>query len=223
VTSPWADPSSPTPPYTGPPPTAPPVHGQPVSRPGHPGWYGVPYGPPYGYGYGYPGPWGPVPPPGPQRPGQVVAASVLAFVQAAMVLLASVYVFFFASIARVAVRDAGGPSTAVDELATEGTVLALVQVLSVLALVVAGLMALGRRRITAFPVLLGALGVQVLLAVYWAVRLSILAGDLPAADPAAVFGWFALLFAAMPVVALGLVLLGPGRRWFADRPDHGPA
>jgi hypothetical protein len=150
----------------------------------------------------------------------VVAASVLAFVQAAMVLLASLYVFFFASIARTVVADAGGSSSAVDGLATEGSVLALLQVLSAAALVVAGVLALANRpRPAAFPVFLGALGVQIALAVYWAVRLSFLAGDLPGADPSAIFAWFALLFAAMPVVALGLVLVGAGRRWF--RPGTG--
>lgn len=223
MTDPWADPSSQAGPYAGPPPTAPPVWG----RPGYdPGWYGPPpvygYGPGYGYGhgYGYPGPWGPVPPPGPRRPGQVVAACVLAFVQAAMVLLASVYVYFFASIARTVVSDAGGPSSAVDGLATEGSILALVQLISVVALVVGGVLALSARpRAVAFPLLVAALGVQVVLAVYWAVRLSVLAADLPAADPSAVFAWFALLFAAMPVVALGLLLVGAGRRWF--RPGTG--
>jgi hypothetical protein len=144
-----------------------------------------------------------------------VAAAVLAFVQAAMVLLASVYVFFFASIARTVVSTAGGPSSAVDELATEGSVLALVQVLSVVALVTGGVLALRERpRPAAYPVLLGALGAQLVLALYWAVRLATLAGDLPGADPSAIFAWFGLLFAAMPVVALGLALVGPGRRWF---------
>jgi hypothetical protein len=229
VTDPWADPSSPGTPYGGPPQTAPPVHGQPGPDPGsspYPG-YGVPYGypPPYGYPgqYGYPGPWGPVPPTGPRRPGQVVAAAVLAFVQAGLVLLASVYVFFFASIARVAVLDAGGSVGELDELANEGSVLALIQVLSVVALVVGGVLALGRRRRQAFPVLVGALALQVVLAVYWGVRLSVVGNDLPGPDPATVFTWFSLFFAAMPVVALGLVLVGAGRRWFRRQPGGVPA
>lgn len=220
MTDPWSDPSSAGGPYAGPPPTAPPVWGSSGYGPAQAGWYGPPPGYGWGYGYGYPGPWGPVPPAGPRRPGQVVAASVLAFVQAAMVLLASLYVYFFATLARTVVTDVGGPSSVVDELATEGAWLALVQVLSVVVLVVGGVLGLGARpRAAAFPVLLGALGLQVVLAVYWAVRLSVLSSDLPGADPSSVFAWFALLFVAMPAVALGLALVGPGRRWL--RPGTG--
>jgi hypothetical protein len=161
---------------------------------------------------------------GPRRPGQVVAVAVLAFVQAGLVLLASAYVFFFASIARVAVLDAGGTtgrSGTIDDLAAEGNVLALLQVLSVVALVVGGVLALGRRR-AASPVLAGALTVQILLAVYWAVRLNSLADDLPGPDPATALTWCSLMFAAMPLVALGLLLFGPGRAWFQQREDGGP-
>jgi hypothetical protein len=161
-------------------------------------------------------------PTGPRRPGQVVAAAVLAFVQAGLVLLASVYVFFFASIARVAVLDtSSSASGTVDRLATEGNVLALVQVLSVVALVVGGVLSLGRRG-AAFPVLVGGLTAQVVLAVYWAVRLNSIGDDLPGPDPTTAFSWFALFFAAMPVVALGLLLFGPGRAWFRRPEEGGP-
>ena len=67
--------------------------------------------------------------PPPQRPGQVITAAVLAFAQAVVVLIASLYVWFFASIADLAAAGAGGtrPGT-VESLAAEGTVLAVVQV-----------------------------------------------------------------------------------------------
>jgi hypothetical protein len=165
-----------------------------------------------------------MPPSGPRRPGQVVAAAVLSFVQGGLVLLASVYVFFFASIARVAVLDATGSSASgtVDDLASEGNALALIQVLSVVALIVGGVLALGRRR-AALWVLVGALGAQVVLAVYWAVRLNAIGDELPGPDPASAFTWFSVLFAAMPLVALGLLLIGPGRAWFPGRADGAPA
>ncbi len=103
--SPWADPDTPTEPgepYAGPPPTSPyppagysgvpygypdrPPYGYPAPY-GHPGPSGhpAPYGfPPYGYPapYGYPGPWPAPASRAPRRPGQVVTAAVLAFVQA---------------------------------------------------------------------------------------------------------------------------------------------
>jgi hypothetical protein len=230
VTSPWSDPSSagdPGAPYAGPPQTTPPVYGNPYDA----GPYGrPPYGqPPYGGhpgpwapGYGYPGPWGPPPQAGPRRPGQVVGAAVLAFVQSGIVLLASLYVFMFASLARVAAQQDGGSTAVIDGLAGEGTALAVIQVLSVVALVVGGILALGRRRRPAWLVLVGALVVQVVLAVYWAVRLASLADDVPGPDATTAFAWFAVFFAAMPLVALGLVGFGPGRRWFADRPAGFP-
>ena len=90
--NPWSDPSTPTQPgspYLGPPPTAP-----------HPYGYPSPYG---GYpGYGYPGSWAPVPPRPPQRPGQVITTAVLAFVQAGVVLFASLYLWFIASVVDLA-------------------------------------------------------------------------------------------------------------------------
>jgi hypothetical protein len=72
------------------------------------------------------------------------------------------------------------------------------------------------------PVLLGGLTAQVVLAIYWAVRLNTIGDDLPGPDPASAFSWFSLFFAAMPVVALGLLLFGPGRAWFQRRDDGAP-
>jgi hypothetical protein len=143
---------------------------------------------------------------------------VLAFVQAGVVAVASVYVFLFVSVARIAVSE-GAPASGVSDLAGEGSVLGWLQLASVVLLVAGGVLALGnRRRRVAWMVLAGALIVQVVLALYWGARLSSLGGDLPGPDPAGVFAWFALFFAAMPVVALALVAVGPGRRWFREEP-----
>jgi hypothetical protein len=216
---PWADPDTPTEegaPYAGPPATAPPGYGW-----APPGYGPSPYAPP-GYpapGYGYPAPhapaW-PMPPRGPRRPGQVIASAVLAFVQAAMVLIASLYVWFAASIVDVVATDAPGTldTRTAQGLATEGTVLSAVQVVSAVLLVVAGVMVLNQRNRRSWILLLAAHGVQVVLSVYWLIRLSSLAGDTPGPDSTGVFLVLTLFFAAGPLVGLGLVLAGAGRRWF---------
>jgi magnesium-transporting ATPase (P-type) len=145
-----------------------------------------------------------------------VGAAVLAFVQSGIVLIASLYVFMFASLARVAVQEGATSTSAIDGLAGEGTALAIIQLLSVVALVIGGIMALSKRTRSAWLVLIGSLAVQVVLAVYWAVRLAALSDDIPGSDPSSAFAWFAVFFAAMPLVALGLVGFGPGRRWFTE-------
>ena len=208
--SPWADPSTPTEPgapYAGPPPT---VQPSPLYPPGYP----APY--PFPVGYGPPTPWGPVPPRAPQRPGQLIGAAVLAFAQAVVVLIASVYLWFVASIAEVAADESGvsSPGT-VDALATEGTVLAIVQLLSAVLLVGAGAWALNRRTRRPWVLLVTALGLQVVLALYWAVRLL---AEFGGVDTERSIVSFALFFAAAPLVGLGLLLVGPGRRWFDGTP-----
>ena len=220
--NPWADPSTPTQPgspYQGPPPTQPYPHPSPYGYPG----YGAPgYGAPgYGYpgygapGHGYPGPWAPVPPRPPQRPGQVITTAVLAFVQAGVVLFSSLYLWFIASFVDIAA--AGDPSMSsarVDSLTREGTVLAVVQLLSVVLLVTAGIRALSARTRTSWLLAVAAHGIQILLAVYWAVRLVAVMNDFPGGGPGGGFAAFTLVFAAAPLVGLGMVAVGPGRRWF---------
>ncbi|MGY1803954.1 DUF6264 family protein [Blastococcus sp. SYSU D00922] len=210
--SPWADPSTPTEPgapYAGPPPTAPP-YGAPPPAYGYPPPYAAaPWGVPYGY---------PVPPRRPQRPGQVITAAVLAFAQSVVVLIASVYVWFFASVADVATTAADGvydPAT-VDALATEGTVLAIVQLVSVVLLIGAGVWVLNSRRRAAATLLVVALAVQVVLAAYWMVRLQ---SEIGGYDTDGTIVAFSLFFAAAPLVGLGMLLIGPGRRWFDGTPQ----
>jgi hypothetical protein len=217
MSDPWADPASAS--YAGPPATDPPA-----APPAPQGYPGVPYGypgyPPYGYpGYGYPVPWPPVPA-GPRRPGQVIAAAVLAFVQAAVVLVASIYVVLLSSLIDI-VGDAdpsSAPPAEVAGLATEGTVVGIVQVVSTVVLIVGGVMALNSRRRRALVVLVVGFAVQVVLCIYWAVRLTAIASDLPGSDGASAFLAFTLVFLAAPAVGLGLTLLGPGRRWFEPAP-----
>jgi hypothetical protein len=156
-----------------------------------------------------------VPPRRPQRPGPVVTSAVLAFVQAGVVLIASLYVWFFASVIGVVSRENPGVyASRMDALATEVTVLAVVQLVSVVLLVVAGIRALGARTRAAWLLTVGAHAVQIVLALYWAVRLVRLMNDTPGADAPGALAAVTILFAAAPVVGLGLVLGGSGRRWF---------
>jgi hypothetical protein len=141
---------------------------------------------------------------------------VLAFVQAGVVLIASLYLWFFASIIDLAAQGNPGvySSSRVGALATEGTVMAVVQVVSVVLLVVAGIRALSARTRTAWLLTVGAHAVQIVLAVYWAVRLVTLMNDVPGANSSGPLAAVTVFFAAAPVVGLGMVLGGPGRRWF---------
>jgi len=83
-------------------------------------------------------------------------------------------------------------------------------------LIVGGVLVLNSRRRRSLVVLVVGFLVQVLLCVYWAVRLSVIASALPGSAPAGAFLAFTLVFLAGPAVGLGLVLLGAGRRWFGE-------
>jgi hypothetical protein len=146
----------------------------------------------------------------------VITAAVLAFVQAAVVLIASLYLWFFASVIDVATQNAPGVYSAsrVDALATEGTVLAVVQLVSAVLLVVAGIRALTARTRATWLLTVAAHAVQVLLAVYWGVRLVTLMNEIPGPDAQGAMSAITIFFAAAPLVGLGMLLVGPGRRWF---------
>ncbi|MGY1594603.1 hypothetical protein ACI79D_21730 [Geodermatophilus sp. SYSU D00708] len=207
---PWSDPATetePGAPYAGPPPTA-------------PAWVPPGYGAPaYGWPVAYGPPW-PVVPRGPRRPGQVIAAAVLAFVQAGVVAFASAYVFLLASVFSLAEGEPGFPADA-DALATEATAVAAVQIGSVVALVVTGIVALNRRGAVARWALVAALALQLALAAYWWARLDGLS-EAVGPDPSAVALFGVACFAAGPAVALGLVSSRPAREWFASREGTAP-
>jgi hypothetical protein len=218
--NPWADPATTTEAvaYGGPPPTTPyaaPPAFHPGTHPGaaYPGWpvpaqYWPAYGPPV--------------PARPRRPGQVVASAVLAFVQAGLVALTSAYVLLLASTLGVVSTGFGGDAEAA-ALVTEGIVVTVVQVLSVVALVVGGILVLNRRSRSSWLTLVVALAVQLVIALYWLVRLSTL-GTLTE-DVVGSTGLLVaavLFYVAAPAVALGLLLVGSVRRW-ADGADATPA
>ena len=110
----------------------------------------------------------------------------------------------------------------VDALAAEGTALAIVQLLSAVLLVGAGVWALNRRARAPGGCSWRPSAVQLVLAALLAVRLTVRAGRCP--TPGGTIIAFALFFAAGPLVGLGMLLVGPGRRWFdgADRPPRRP-
>ncbi len=223
---PWADPATPTEPgapYAGPPPTAPqpapPAWGTPPGYGWAPGGYGPPGYPGYpGYPGGYPPPWPAwgYPPPRPRRPGQVIGAAVLAFVQAALALIGTMYTYMFAALVGLTSDLPGSSQPDVAGLAAEGEVLALVQLLSVVPLVVGGILVLTKRSRGAWLTLVVALALQVLITLYWVLRLSGGLGEGLGADETGPLIGFPFLFAAGPLVALGLLLVGAGRRWFTE-------
>jgi hypothetical protein len=205
VPNPWSDPATetqPGAPYAGPPPTT------------MPSWTSPGWPPPTPYGTAWPQPWPPLPS-RPQRPGQVVAAAVLAFVQAAAVALATAYVQLLGTVFSMAADQPGFPADGA-ALAAEAGVLAVVQLVSVVLLVTAGILALATRRTLARWTLVAASALQLALAAYWAVRL------LTAFDSGTgVLLLLGVSFAAAPAVALGLAVSRPAQAWFAGVPDGG--
>jgi hypothetical protein len=125
-------------------------------------------------------------------------------------------VWFFASIIDVLADDnpAVFGSSRMQSLATEVTVLAIVQLVSVVLLIVAGIRVLSARTREAWLLAVAAHAVQIVLAVYWAVRLISLMNEAPGADSTGTLAAVTIVFAAAPVVGLGMVLAGSGRRWF---------
>jgi hypothetical protein len=134
-----------------------------------------------------------------------------------VVLIASLYLWFIASFLDLAAQnDPSVSSLRLEELTTEGTVLAIVQAVSAVLLVVAGIRALSAPTRTAWLLAVAAHAVQIVLAVYWVVRLIQLGNDIPGDGPGAGFAAFAIVFAAAPLVGLAMVVVGPGRRWFGS-------
>ena len=145
----------------------------------------------------------------------------MAFVQAGVVLFASIYLWFIASFVDLAAQSdpSVSPSSRVDSLTTEATVLAVVQLVSVVLLVVAG----DPRAHRAHP------DVAWLLIVCRARRPDHAGrgpGDPPDHAPGrapssrssqGALAAFTIVFAASPLVGAGMVLVGAGRRWFDGR------
>ena len=207
--NPWSDPATetePGAPYAGPPPTTP-------YRPTPGDWPGQ--APPYAQAW--PQPWTPpaVRPGRPGRPGQVIGAAVLAFVQAAAVALATAYLQLLGSVFSLAADQPGFPADGA-ALAAEAGTLGVVQLVSVVVLVAGGVLALLHRSPLARWTLAAAFALQLALAAYWAVRLLTVLG-------AGVLPVLVLFFAAAPAVALGLSVNRAARAWFTGDTRAGAA
>jgi hypothetical protein len=230
VTSPdWeAHPPHAHPPHAGPPDAGPPYADQPY--PGPPA-YGGPCAWPPGYGPGVPqwgtasSPWGTAPyqpaPPAPgqpqptwgwvpyapprrsRRPGPVIAAAVLAFTSAVLVLVGTVYAVAFSALLSLA-RGPGsgmGPGLTLLHLAVAGL------------LVVAGLRVLARDR----RWLLAAAAVQLALTVFWVLVLD----DLSPVTLRSSVVVLPLVYGVLAAVAAGLTLLPDVRAWTRADPGDG--
>jgi hypothetical protein len=145
----------------------------------------------------------------------VIAAAVLAFVQAAGVALATAYLQLLGTVFSMAAGEPGFPADGA-ALAAEASVLSLVQLASVVLLLTAGVLGLVSRRPVARWTMVAAFALQLSLAAYWAARLlSVLD------QGAGVLAALVLGFAAAPAVALGLAVGRPARAWFVGSPDGG--
>jgi hypothetical protein len=146
----------------------------------------------------------------------VIGAAALAFVQAGLALVGTLYTYFLATMLGVFADQGALSDPGARALAVEGQVLALVQLLSVVPLVAGGVIVLTRRTRMAWWLLVGAFAVQVLVTLYWLVRLTGVLGEDLGPDEAGPLVAATALFAAAPLVGLGLVGVGAGRRWFAE-------
>lgn len=142
-------------------------------QPGYPPQYGTPYGPPGGSG--------------PERPGAALAAAVLSYIQAGIVLLSSFVVL------------AAGSAD------TEFLLVGIVQLISV------GLLIFGAVQLTSGTgrmIMIWASALQLALVVYWLIRFTSIASDLDFDADSGVLVVLPLFFAVMPAVALALALNG---------------
>jgi len=150
---------------------------------GQPGYPAPQYGAPYGG------------PPGPQRPGAALAAAVLSYIQAGVVLICSFFVL--------------AAGTAVTELLLIG----IVQLISV------GLLIFGAVQITSGSgrmMLFIGNGLQLALVLYYLIRISNVGDVLEGfGDEGAVV--IPLFFAVMPAVALGLALNSAVTRFIVEK------
>ncbi|MEU2349366.1 hypothetical protein [Modestobacter sp. NPDC049651] len=191
-------------PYTGPPryeggrpPVwAAPTWGPPPQQWGQQQWGQQPH-------WGPPQHWAPLPPPSrPRRPGTVVAAAVLAYVSAVLVLLGTLWGLLLSGLLALAGQLPLG----------FGPVMAGLQLALIGLLVTGATRALGLRR----RWLLAALVLQLALAGWW---WSTLGGvsDLVSDGGVAQLPW---LFAGLAVVAAGLAWSAELTRWTARGRDH---
>lgn len=192
---PWepaGEPVDPSATYAGPP-YGPPPHA-----------YGPPaYGPPaYGPGYGYP----PVPYPGRpdpagERPGLAVAAAVLAFIDAGLLILSGALLLFGASLAASIAESVGDSSSAYSaEFAFDG----VLDLVSAGLLIAGGVNMLGGRQVGRVLLTAGS-GIVLVEAIYWPARFPV------SAVPSTIV--WDVLFSALAVLVLIFAWVPTVSRW----------
>ena len=169
-----------------------------------------PYGqqPPGEYNQGQPG-YGAMPPAPPEytagpvgRPGGVTAAAVLAFVQAGITLICTI----FALIIFGALSSAAGDSESKYGITIDKGLLAVGWIVAIVGLIGAGLLIwAGIRTLsgTAGQLMVIAAGLQIVLCIVW---LAALGG-----------GLIAILLIVMPIISLSLVLTGAAKQYEASK------
>lgn len=185
-------------PYGGPP--APYPQGYPP-----PGWGSPPgSGPPGPPSAGWPAPPYPVAPVAPGRPGTVLAAAVLAFIAAGLLVIAAL-LLLAASSAIAGMTSGMGVSDGglTVELAVDG----VADLVGAGLLIAGGASAQSGRR-SGRPLLLAGASLVVVLSIYWLAR---------AGTPSV---GTALLFAALGLTAGGLLLSPSARDWFEADGHH---
>jgi len=169
-----------------------------------------PYGqqPPGDYNQGQPG-YGAMPPAPPEytagpigRPGGVTAAAVLAFVQAGITLICTI----FALIVFGAVSSAVGDTESQFGVKIDKGLLALGWIVAIVGLIGAGLLIWAGVKTmagTAGPLMMIAAGLQIVLCIVW---LAALGG-----------GIISILLIVMPIISLSLVLTGAAKQYEASK------
>ncbi|HEU5267252.1 MAG TPA: proline-rich domain-containing protein [Jatrophihabitans sp.] len=187
--------------YSGPPPTGPYEPQQPI--PQAPGQQPYPYG--YGYAYppaGYPG-YGFAP--GEQRPGTVIAAAVLGYIAAGLLIFAGILLFTGAS----TLNDLDDTYGISDTYSGELTVAGIVNLIAA-GLLIGGAVAMTGRSHTGRTVYVVGGAIVIVLAVYWLARWATKSGLEDVI-------FYALLFAALVIIGMSLAWAGGAGRWFASR------
>jgi hypothetical protein len=208
---PYPPPGNPPPaggyPQSGYPQSGYPQSGYPGYPPPNPGYAPQGYPPP---GYpGYPPPGYPYPPARPGRPGSATAAAVIAFVAAGLLIIAAIFLFSGAS----ATNDFGNDfnsdtSSATAELSFDG----VVNLVAATLLIVGGVILTGRKA-KGRTMIAVATAIVIAAAIYWMVRTSGSYGG-------TVF--FALVFAALVIIAVSLASTSTTRAWLAGQQAAAP-
>ena len=167
---------------------------------GYPAQPGYGYPPPPGYGYPPPGYGYPAVPPGERRPGTLLAAAVLGYVAAGLLILAGILLFDGASLVHDIDTQTGLNN---DSVTTELVLDGFANLIAAALLIAGAVVMTGGRPPGRVMYSVGA-GIVLVESIYWMARW---ADDLP------YLVVYALLFAALAVVGLALGWTAGGTAW----------